>query len=70
MEEEEQGCRHAHERGCLHSVQREDGCTCQVYRCNVTMVRLDEMRPFNILYMDVTLKCSSLFLFKSLFSFL
>lgn len=70
MEEEEQDCRHANKRG-LHSVKRgEDGCSCQVYRCNITMVRVDKMRPFNILYMGVTLKCSSLFLFKSLFSFL
>lgn len=69
-EAEEQGCRHANERGFLHSVKREGGCTCQVHKCNITMVRVDEMRPFNILYMDVTLKCSSSFLFKTLFSFL
>lgn len=38
-------------RGFLHSVKREGG---QVHRCNITIVRVDEMRPFDILYMDVT----------------
>lgn len=71
MQEEEQDCRHSDQRCFLHSIKRqEDGCKCQVYRCSIKMLRVEEKRTFNILCMYMIFKMQFLIVFIQIFIFL